>query len=213
MGLANVPVCAHAGADPASHGDRAGKSPASRRRRSRVSRADRSARACARSVPVASKRQFSSFSASDAPQSVSLPISPPRSPRSPLPRLRVRCKAAAVAAAAHHDQLRWHRHSRRDRHVRLVLRPHIVVGKNVTGTVTADITRQAVGRRAAGDPAVAGPRRHRRSERHHHGGQLQRAGANQALEPVITQIVNVNYAKAPASCPRCVRCSPVTAPT
>jgi len=140
----------------------------------------------------------SSFSSTDAPQTVSLPIAPVPTPvaapvravrqqpaQQPLIRINfdgtdIRDVIATFATFAGRS---------------------IVVGKNVTGTVTAEIIDkpwdvalqallQAQGLAATEDPSGIIS-----------VDSYSALAANQALEPVITQIVNVNYAKAASLVP------------
>lgn len=141
----------------------------------------------------------SSFSAADAPQSVTLPIAP-----------AVEAPAAAPVRAVRQQpaQQPLIRINFDGTDIRDVIATFasfagrsIVVGKNVTGTVTAEIldkpwdvalqaVLQAQGLAATEDPSGIIS-----------VDSYSALAANQALEPVITQIVNVNYAKASSLVP------------
>lgn len=141
----------------------------------------------------------SSFSAADAPQSVTLPVAPV-----------VEAPAAAPVRAmrqqpAQQPLIRINFDGTDIRDVIATFASFagrsIVVGKNVTGTVTAEIldkpwdvalqaVLQAQGLAATEDPSGIIS-----------VDSYSALAANQALEPVITQIVNVNYAKAASLVP------------
>jgi type IV pilus assembly protein PilQ len=140
----------------------------------------------------------SSFSAADVPQTVTLPITP------------VAAQAAAPARVVRQQPAQQPRISINfdGTDIRDVIATFatfagrsIVVGKNVTGTVTAEILDkpwdvalqallQAQGLAATEDPSGIIS-----------VDSYSALAANQALEPVITQIVNVNYAKAASLVP------------
>jgi type IV pilus assembly protein PilQ len=143
----------------------------------------------------------SSFSATDAPQAVAMPITP----LAPAPE-----PVAAPARAVRQQPAQQPRISINfdGTDIRDVIAAFatfagrsIVVGKNVTGTVTAEILDkpwdvalqallQAQGLAATEDPSGIIS-----------VDSYSALAANQALEPVITQIVNVNYAKAASLVP------------
>ncbi len=138
----------------------------------------------------------SSFSSSDAPASISLPISIPRSPDvmraskaqpSQQPRITISVDGTDIRDVI----ATFASFSGRT----------IVVGKNVSGSVTADITDkpwdvalqailQSQGLAATEDPSGIIT-----------VDSYSALAANQALEPLVTQIINVNYAKASSLVP------------
>ncbi len=138
----------------------------------------------------------SSFSSNDAPASIALPISIPRSPDvmrasksqpSQQPRITISVDGTDIRDVI----ATFASFSGRT----------IVVGKNVSGTVTADITDkpwdvalqailQSQGLAATEDPSGIITI-----------DSYSALAANQALEPLVTQIINVNYAKAASLVP------------
>ena len=92
----------------------------------------------------------------------------PRSQRRSLDARRA-AGAAAPAAASHHGDLSAGRHPRRARRLRRLLgtHDHPELGDPAGARRRGD-QGSAVGRRAPGDPRLAGSRRHRGCERHSH---------------------------------------------
>jgi type IV pilus assembly protein PilQ len=138
-----------------------------------------------------------SFSAADAPVSVTVPLAIPPAPES--------VRAARLQQPAQQARISINFDGTDIRDVIATFATFagrsIVVGKNVSGTVTAEITDkpwdvalqallQAQGLAATEDPSGIIT-----------VDSYSALAQNQALEPLVTQIVNVNYAKAASLVP------------